>query len=265
MFGVAVFLGHDKLLDLYSQRHELMQAYAAQAAVAIQNTQLFAQVEAERNRIVDNEERVRHELARDLHDGPVNQVASLAMGIDFARVLLDKEPQTARAELINLQRLAAKTARDMRTTMYRLRPLALESAGLNVALEQYIARLRSELTRPALHFAAPDAAAYERRLSSNTATMVFDIMNEAIGNALKHAQAENIWVELHASGSTLVASARDDGRGFDVAGVQAGYASRGSLGMLNIQERAELVQGEASIASEPGRGTTVSVRVPLGV
>ena len=264
MFGVAVFLGHDKLLDLYSQRQELMQAYAVQAAIAIQNTQLFAQLEAERNHIVDNEERVRHELARDLHDGPVNQVASLAMGIDFARVLLDKEPQTARAELINLQRLAAKTARDMRTTMYRLRPLALESAGLSVAMDQYIARLRSEHTKPVLHFAAPDAASYERRLSSNSATMVFDIMNEAISNALKHAQAENIWVELHASGNMLVASARDDGRGFDVAGVQAGYASRGSLGMLNIQERAELAQGDSSIVSVSGRGTTVSVRVPLG-
>jgi len=244
LFGVAVFMGHEKLLDVFSQRLELMEAYTTQAAIAVQNAQLFAQLGAERNRIVDSEERVRHELARDLHDGPVNQVASLAMGIDFARLLIDKEPQTAREELINLQRLAAKTARDMRTTMYRLRPLALESSGLNAALDQYITRLKAERDKPELHFAAPDALAFEKRLTSNSATMVFDIMNEAIGNALKHAEAQNIWVELRSSGNGLV-------------------ASRGSLGMINIHERAALALGDASIESEPGRGTTVSVRVPL--
>jgi signal transduction histidine kinase len=262
MFGVAVFMGHEKLLDVFSQRLELMEAYTSQAAIAVQNAQLFAQLDAERNSVVDSEERVRHELARDLHDGPLNQVASLAMGLDFARLLIDKEPQKAREELINLQRLAAKTARDMRTTMYRLRPLALESAGLSAALEQYISRLKADHDKPELHFEAPDAAAFEKRLSVNAATMVFDIMNEAIGNALKHSEAQNIWVELHSSGNVLVASTRDDGKGFDVAAVQAGYTSRGSLGMVNIHERAALAQGDASIESEPGHGTTVSVRVP---
>ena len=88
-------------------------------------------------------------------------------------------------------------------------------------------------------------------------------MKEAISNTLKHAGAENIWVELHAGGNWLVASARDDGKGFDVAAVQANYATRGSLGMINIQERAELAQGEASIDSAPDHGTTITVRVPL--
>ena len=132
-----------------------------------------------------------------------------------------------------------------------------------MALEQYISRLKADHDKPELHFAAPDAAAFEKRLTSNAATMVFDIMNEAIGNALKHSEAQNIWVELHSSGNVLVASTRDDGKGFDVAAVQAGYSSRGSLGMVNIYERAALAQGDASIESEPGRGTTVSVRVPL--
>jgi signal transduction histidine kinase len=263
LFGVAMFMGHEKLLEVFSQRLELMEAYTAQAAIAVQNAQLFAQLDAERNRIVASEERVRHELARDLHDGPVNQVASLAMGLDFARLLIDKEPQTAREELITLQRLAAKTAREMRTTMYRRRPLALESSGLSVTLEQYVTRLKADHDKPELHFAALDAAAFEKRLTSNAGTIVFDTMNEAISNALKHAEAQNIWVELRSSGNVLVATTHDDGKGFDVAAVQDGYTSRGSLGMVNIYERAALAQGDASIESEPGRGTTVSVRVPL--
>jgi signal transduction histidine kinase len=263
LFGVAIFVGSAKLLEVFSLRLELMEAYATQAAIAVQNAQLFDQLSAERNSVVDHEERVRHELARDLHDGPLNQVASLAMGIDFARVLLDKEPQSAREELVNLQRLAAKTARDMRTTMYRLRPLALESAGLSAALDKYVNRLQAEHETPAFHYSAPDAASFEPRLSSNAATMVFDIINEAISNALKHAGAQNIWVDLQSSGNMLVASTRDDGKGFDVAAVQSDYTSRGSLGMLNIQERAALAEGDASIESEPGHGATISVRVPL--
>ena len=73
----------------------------------------------------------------------------------------------------------------------------------------------------------------------------------------------NSYLIERAAGNWLVASARDDGKGFDVGAVQAGYATRGSLGMINIQERAELAQGEATIDSARGRGTTVSVRVPL--
>jgi signal transduction histidine kinase len=162
-----------------------------------------------------------------------------------------------------LHKLATKTARDMRLTMYRLRPLALETAGLSAALDQYLGRLRTENSRPAFHFSALLAENFEPRLSSNAATMVFDILKEAISNSLKHAGAENIWVDLRASGNWLVASARDDGKGFDVGAVQANYATRGSLGMINIQERAELAQGEATIDSAKGRGTTITVRVPL--
>lgn len=263
MFGVAVFAGTEKLIEVVSQRLELMEAYTNQAAIAIQNAQLFAQLSAERNNIIDSEEKVRHELARDLHDGPVNQVASLAMGLDFARRLLEKEPAKAAEELSNLHKLATKTARDMRLTMYRLRPLALETAGLSTALDQYLGRLRAENSRPAFHYSASPPENFEPHLSSNAATMVFDILKEAISNSLKHAGAENIWVDLRAGGNWLVASARDDGKGFDVGAVQAGYATRGSLGMINIQERAELAQGEATIDSARGRGTTVTVRVPL--
>ncbi len=263
LFGVVVLAGNDKLIEVVSQRLELMEVYATQAAISVQNAQLFAQLSAERNNIIDSEEKVRHELARDLHDGPVNQVASLAMGLDFARKLLEKEPEKAGEEMASLHRLATKTARDMRMTMYRLRPLALETAGLSAALDQYLGRLRAEHAKPVFHFSASRPETFEPRISSNSATMVFDILKEAISNTLKHADAENIWVDLRAGGNWLVASARDDGKGFDVAAVQASYATRGSLGMINIQERAELAQGEASIESTPGRGTTISVRVPL--
>jgi signal transduction histidine kinase len=264
LYGVVVYAGTDKLVDVFQHRLDLMEAYAAQAAIAVQNAQLYSQLREEHDRIVDGEEKARHELARDLHDGPINAVASLTMGIDFARRLLDEDPVKAREELSTLHRQAAKTARDMRMTMYRLRPLALETAGLSAALEQYVTRMQTERKEPRLHFSGPNPNTFEPRLSQNAATMVFDIMKEAVGNALKHAEAKNIWINLNVKGDWLIASTSDDGKGFDVQAIMSGYTTRGSMGMINIQERAELAQGDSRIESSPGRGTTITVQVPLG-
>ncbi len=263
LYGVIIYVGPEMLLESFQNRIDFLESYAAQAAIAVQNAQLYAQLRAEHDRIVDSEEKARHELARDLHDGPINAVASLTMGLDFTKRLIDEEPSKAREELNNLHKLAAKTARDMRTTMYRLRPLALETSGLNAALEQYLHRLQAEQDQPKFHLTLPNAKEYESRLSSNSATMVFDIVKEAVGNALKHAEAKNVWVYVRVSDSSLVTSILDDGKGFDLAAVEENYAARGSLGMINIHERAELAHGDATIESQPGQGTTVTVRVPL--
>ncbi len=263
LFGVVVFLGRSDLLDIFGLRAELIEVYASQAAMAVQNAQLYDQVRQERDRVIDSEEKARHELARDLHDGPINQVASLTMGIDFVRRMLDRDPEQAKTELESLHRVAAQTARDMRLTMYRLRPLALEQAGLSQALDQYLTRLRAERDKPKFVLTVDRPETFEPRLSSNAAMMVFDIMTEAVNNAVKHAHANTVQIELRDAGDNLIASTRDDGCGFDVAAVTANYADRGSLGLLNIHERAELAQGEAAIESTPGHGAVVTVRVPL--
>ncbi|MBI5878391.1 MAG: sensor histidine kinase [Chloroflexi bacterium] len=263
LYGAAVFFGRPEMFDVFGLRAELIDVYTGQAAVAVQNAQLYEQVRQERDRFIDSEEKTRHELARDLHDGPVNQVASLTMGIDFARRLMDRDLERAKEELDGMHRLAAKIARDMRLTMYRLRPLALEQAGLTQALEQYLARLRAERAEPEFVLSVDKSATFEARLPANAAMMVFDIMTEAVNNAVKHANAGQVQVELREAGGYLVASTRDDGRGFDVAKVTAGYADRGSLGLLNIRERAELAHGDAVIESTPGQGTIITVRVPL--
>ncbi|MBI1801795.1 MAG: hypothetical protein HYR71_09240, partial [Chloroflexi bacterium] len=151
LFGVAIIGGPAGMPEAYSNRRELLAVYCAQAGIALQSAQLYEQLRQERDRIVDSEEKARHELARDLHDGPVNAVASLTMGLDFARRLLAENPAEAKQEIDSLHQLAAKTAREMRMTMYRLRPLALESAGLTAALDQYLSRLQAERAQPQFH------------------------------------------------------------------------------------------------------------------
>jgi signal transduction histidine kinase len=92
---------------------------------------------------------------------------------------------------------------------------------------------------------------------------IFYIIEECITNARKHAQANNLWVRLGSRGSTFIVQIEDDGIGFDVAGVQARYDERGSLGMINLHERTELLGGQLRIESAPGKGTRVTVLIPL--
>jgi signal transduction histidine kinase len=88
-------------------------------------------------------------------------------------------------------------------------------------------------------------------------------MEEAINNARKHAEAAHIWVRLAVHQDLFVAQVADDGQGFDVQAVEGEYASQGSLGMLNMQERATLIGGTLDIKSEIGNGTRVTLLVPL--
>lgn len=104
----------------------------------------------------------------------------------------------------------------------------------------------------------PGAAA---RVSPDKQGALFYIAEEAVNNARKHAAAENIWVRLSSDGEALVLKVEDDGVGFNVGAVDATYAQRGSLGMVTMRERAELVDGTFILQSSEGEGTRIEVRV----
>jgi signal transduction histidine kinase len=108
-----------------------------------------------------------------------------------------------------------------------------------------------------------EAEQYEECLDLETQGVVFTIMEEAINNARKHAEAAHIWVRLAVRQDLFIAQVADDGQGFDVQVVEGEYASQGSLGMLNMQERATLIGGTLDIKSEIGQGTRVTLLVPL--
>jgi len=144
--------------------------------------------------------------------------------------------------------------------LFTLRPLILETQGLRAALEQYITKLAETNPLP-IHLEADQDL--EKALDQNAQGIIFYIVEEAIGNARKHAKANNIWVRLHRQDNMLVAEVEDDGVGFDVDAVQKQYDQRGSLGMINMHERAELVNGKLSIASAPGEGTRITLTTPL--
>ncbi len=102
------------------------------------------------------------------------------------------------------------------------------------------------------------------KIEAGKQTIIFFIAEEAINNARKHAQAAHVWVRLNPLEKDLVVlEVEDDGVGFNVSSLNTSYEHRGSLGMVNMRERAELVNGLFQISSTLGEGTTVRVIIPL--
>ena len=260
-FGVVVFGNPEP--GTYTQDHqELLAAICNQAIVALQNAQLYQSLMEEKERIVEVQEDARKKLARDLHDGPTQSIAAIAMRLNYLRMLLDREQDLEQTseELTRIEELARRTTKEIRHMLFTLRPLILETQGLKAALEQYVGKLAETQATSIYLEATPEV---DHALDQNAQGVIFYIIDEAILNARKHAQANSIWVRLYIQDDAFCAEVYDDGCGFDVDAVQVRYDERGSLGMINMHERAELVGGTLQIASALGEGTRVMLAVPL--
>lgn len=235
-----------------------LKALAALAAAAIENVRLYHRLREERDRVLIAQEELRKKLARDLHDGPTQVMSTMVMQVELIKKLLVHEPDKVREELDRLEQSGQQAIHEMRTMLFDLRPLILETQGLAAALELFIERHQAE-GQSRLHLeVGPEVGRYNGRLEST----LFSIVQEAVNNALKHAQAQNIWVRLLQKGDTLVAEIEDDGVGFNIEDVLRSYERRESFGLINMRERAELVGGKLTMVSAVGQGTTVMVRVP---
>lgn len=242
----------------------LLSSIANYAAIAIENARLHQSVLAEKDRVIKAQERVSRQLQRDLHDGPTQLVAALEMSIEFCQKALEKDPSLVKAELENMARITRKATHQMRTLLFELRPLVLETQGLVAALQSFVERRQvEEKTRLHLHIHAHTPSKQISRLDANTESALFAIVQEAVNNALKHAHADNIFIKLRERDSQLTITVLDDGLGFDTADINKDYERRGSYGMINMKERAEIVGGMLNLKSAPGAGTEIQVTVPV--
>jgi signal transduction histidine kinase len=235
----------------------LLMAVASQAAISIENARLYSELAEERDRILDVEQEVRNQLARDLHDGPAQLLASLIMRLRLGLRLLDQGRAEARAELAALEPLLERTLREVRTMLFDLRPVILEARGLVAAVEEYARRQREEGFDVRL-----SVKGESRRLRQNSERAIFAIVQEAISNSRKHSGADGAVIRLNFEEGRLSVEVHDDGAGFDLQAVEASYATRGSLGLLNMRERAQAIGGQLVLTSEPGQGTSLCLTVP---
>lgn len=208
--------------------------------------------------LVEAQEEERGRLARELHDGAGQMLTSLLVRIKT----LEKESNTPalQSRLQSLLDMVSETIDQVRELSYRLRPAALEEFGLPVALGILVSEMTEE---------SPINAHFHTNLSEETLppgieVTMYRIAQEALTNVVRHAQAQTVEVTLYQESNHVVMCIQDNGRGFDRHQHQATAVSeRRHLGLISMRERAAIAGGSLTLNTEPGRGTTLLVRLPL--
>ena len=246
----------------YSFTPEMLQwanAVASQAAIAIQNAWLFEQVrdgrahlQALSRRLVEVQEMERHYIARELHDDAGQALASLMVGLRLLeRDGADRPAVIARTH--ELRNIADGILENLHRLAIDLRPASLDHLGLVAALRQHTETISDQHSIP-VQF---EVVGEVERISGDMETAVYRIVQEALTNIIRHAQATRIDVLLKRRDESLIVIVEDNGVGFDPKVQQ-----NGRLGMVGMQERTTMLGGTITFESIPGSGTTVILEVP---
>ena len=206
-----------------------------------------AAIEAERNRI-----------ARDLHDGPVQGVSAASLSLEAA-LLMIKAGETERGLEVmgKIRGELAEEADALRRLMSGLRPPVLEERGLIPALRETLTRFGTEH-----EIVTEFNGNLHQQLPQDLETLAYRVVQEALSNAGKHAQASRMTVQVDADGSQLRIEVTDDGVGFD-AGRAREYLRMGRVGLASMRERVELASGTFVVHATPGKGTTIRATLPI--
>jgi signal transduction histidine kinase len=226
----------------------VIELLAAHAAIAITNARLF---ERSRELSIVSE---RNRLALELHDVVSQKLFSLVLSAEAAATMLDRDPESARAQVARLGELAREALAELRSLILGLRPPELERDGLQGALRKEIEMLeRIHGVEIELRGDGASTGEGERDLA------VLRIAHEAVNNSLRHAGAAHITVCLEGDDGHVHLEVADDGSGFDpdIAEVRSKH-----LGLTSMEERAGELGGRLQIRSSPGAGTTVTLEVP---
>lgn len=212
-------------------------------------------------RVVVAQEEERSRVARDLHDNMGQHLAGLMLQLNSLKNFCSSESSAADRLQQSLD-VANQIAQEAHRLAWELRPAVLEDWGLHTALTTHLDEW-SKSSGIKADFYSPALA--ERRFPPEVETTVYRIVQEALTNVMKHARARQVSLILEHRQSTLLAVVEDDGQGFDTRrSLEASHAER-RLGLIGMRERAASVGGTVTIESTPGSGTTVFVRIPLGL
>jgi signal transduction histidine kinase len=208
--------------------------------------------------VIATQEEERRRIARELHDGTSQNITSMIVGLRMLEASDDLEK--VRQQSKQLRQAARQTLDEVHNLAVHLRPPVLDDLGLNAAISRYIQEFRQLFHIP-VDF---QVTGFEhKRLPPAMETAVYRILQEAMTNAGKHARAEHISVLLEARDGQVSAIVEDDGQGFQADRMLRSGLQQGKLGLYGMQERAQQLGGSITIESEPMKGTTIYLRIPI--
>jgi PAS domain S-box-containing protein len=246
----------------------LLSRFAQLASLALHHARLYESVqeeltqrlaaEAQRRKLVASlvhaQEEERRRIATEIHDDPVQAMTAVEMRVEAAKRRLTSAED--RQILDELGTAVVSAIARLRGLLFELRPPALDKEGLTSALRAVVERMRGET---GTRFIFEDRMTQEP--PTETRTVLYRIAQEALANVRKHAQASEVQVSLARREGGVLLRISDDGAGFDIASVEAGLP--GHLGIVSMQERAEMAGGWCRVTAIPEQGTTVEVWLPV--
>jgi signal transduction histidine kinase len=257
----ALGLASDRPGALESEWVDIAREVAHPLAIAIQQAELIERLQAGRERlrqvthqIVSAQEEERYHIARELHDGAGQSLTALKISLELVQADLPPEFLSLHKSLQEAISLVSETEQRVRLVVHGLRPPALDMLGLNLALEDLCYEF-ARRTKLVVDYAGADTPVLPGAITIN----LYRMLQEALTNVAKHAQASQVWVTLRCDSGTVTLSVEDDGRGFDAQSKLFGQP--GGVGLLGMRERLDLLGGSLEIEAQPGRGTRLIAQV----
>lgn len=206
--------------------------------------------------IIEAQEEERRRLSREIHDGPAQMLANVMLRSDLVdRTYRERGIEEAMQEVKSVRSLVRSALYEVRRIIYDLRPMALDDLGIIPTLKKYLATVEDYNEGLHISFAS---LGKESRLESKYEVALFRLIQEAVQNAVKHAEASEIKVKIEIKDNTTTMIVKDDGKGFDPS-----KKKEKSFGLLGMRERVDMLDGELNIDSSPGEGTIVTIHLPI--
>ena len=208
-------------------------------------------------RLINVQESERSRLAKDLHDDTGQALTALKINLELTRKELSGVAGHAEERLNDAVDLTDETLNKLRRIAHGLRPPALDTIGLNAALDE-LCRHFSQHTQVSIEYRGKEVP----RISNPVDISLYRILQEGLANSVRHGRATLIEVELKTNGGAVELSIHDNGRGFDADSVESDQVTSG-YGLIDIRERLESLAGHLSVFSRPGTGTRLVATIPL--
>ncbi|BAM48033.1 sensor histidine kinase [Amphibacillus xylanus] len=206
-------------------------------------------------KIIEAQEEERKRISREIHDGPAQMLANILLRADLVeRTFRERSGEEALVEMKNMRLMVRDSLQEVRRIIYDLRPMALDDLGLIPTIRKYLANVEDYHQ---INISLSEQG-IQGRFDSKYEVALFRLIQESIQNAVKHGAPKNIHVNFRIEKNQIFLLIRDDGIGFDLESKK-----ENSFGLIGMRERVEMLDGEFSIKSQIGQGTTVYVKIPL--